>query len=748
MVQTSNCPSFPPTDEIDSTRYRQFLWCVSEKDPLREAILPASPKQPPTPRAAPLAIPQQKLHRPRAWVTKTLAGKVAKKRKDWLNDLWPVHGIRVHECSWALGIEYQQTWKRISQHRGRLLGSAPLGLYPATRETTVRSWEKRFAKRTLNEALEEARTLEIGANDRWSLAAKKQFVSQSNSSFNPSATLNSVTIPTSTAPVSVGGNLGISGALTTGTANTLDRGTEFIAENTVTAIESIKTTRATSIEESSEVGEERTGSETLANPNRCNTLTYCYYEVIERCEIVSRPLGVDLYLFVPLPYQDKVTLDWLLANECTLRPLVPCETLRRGFDAARKLRAAELVRQQRSENLSNAGTPTGGTSPARDVQLEAVVTAVGGLLDTYEKLSGARKTRRGVGSWLYWELINLLSANVADALSLLDERWANVDKSKRGEVSDAIADFRGQIGDVNAEFLKINAAVAVCEAYAAGVGLSIVPPLSWTLVVAVGAILAALESLGLDLLPDDCGLKAKIKRVFTKMDGALAPAIEANPASAAPGGIQSDYALSQAVAERLRAERALQDCAEAQVAVEALQTHIAERIFFYHQVLWSCFDGNRIKQRLLDLGLPAGLFELRFYGFDMDRAALRVTDFALAEQLGFKHATLKDWRNACADTRFAKTLDIMLPTSAVVVEPLLGQCVGADGFVLGHRDLDLARAEAQVQQEKAIAEQAAEETLRMRERIEQGLLGDPRPFAHAATLAVHVSAGNEAPAVE
>ena len=68
---------------------------------------------------------------------------------------------------------YQQTWKRISQHRGRLLGSAPLGLYPATREITVRSWEKRFAKRTLSEALEEARTLEIGATDRWSLAAKK-----------------------------------------------------------------------------------------------------------------------------------------------------------------------------------------------------------------------------------------------------------------------------------------------------------------------------------------------------------------------------------------------------------------------------------------------------------------------------------------------------------------------------------------------------------------------------------------------
>lgn len=520
MNQPTNCPAFAPTDEIDRTRYRQFLWCVSDQDPLREAVLPLSPpKYPSLPRASALAVVQPQSQRLRAKITKSAAAKLEKKRKEWLRNLWSSHGLRVHECSWALGIEYQQTWKRISQHRGRLLGSAPLGLYPATREITVHSWEKRFAKRTLNEALEEARTLEIGATDRWSLAAKKQFVTQSNSTFNPAATLNSVTIPAGSTAVTLGGNLGISGTLTTGTANTLERGSEFITENTAKAIDSIKTTRATTIEESTEVGEERTGTETLANPNRCNTLTYCFYEVIEHCEIVSRPVDVDLFLFVPLPYQEKITLDWLLANECALRPLVPCEPLQQGFDAARKLRTAELVRQQRLENLEDAGAATGATTPARDTALEAVVTAVDRLLDTYEKLSGAQQSQRGVGSWLYWELIKLVAVNIADSLALLHERWANVDKAKRSDVSDAVEDFRGKIGDVNAEFLKVNAAVAVCEAAAAGLGLSIVPPLSWPVVAAIGAILAALDSLGLDLLPDDRGLQNKIKRVFTKMEG-------------------------------------------------------------------------------------------------------------------------------------------------------------------------------------------------------------------------------------
>lgn len=745
MNQQTNCPAFAPTNEIDRTRYRQFLWCVSDQDPLREAILPVStPKYQSLPRATALLVAQPQSQRLRSKITKNLAAQIEQKRKEWLRDLWLLHGRRVHECSWALGIEYQQTWKRITQHRGRLLGSVPLGLYPATREITVHNWEKRFTKRTLNEALEEARTLDIGATDRWSLATKKQFVTESNSTFNPSATLNSVTIPAGSAVVALGGNLGISGTLSSGTTNTLDRGSEFINENTVKAIESIKTTRTTTIEESTEVGEERTGTETLANPNRCNTLTYCYYEIVEHCEIVSRPVDVDLFLFVPLPYQKEITLDWLLTNECALRPLVPCEKLQQGFDAVRKLRAGELVRQQRLENLEDAGTAPGTTTPGRDTALEGAVTAVNDLLDVYGKLSGAQQNQGGVGSWLYWELIKLLSLNVADSLALLDERWANIDRAKRSDVSDAVEDFRGKLGDVNAEFLKVNAAVSVCGVYAAGLGLSIVPPLSWPIVAAVGATLATLEVLGLDLLPDDRGLEGKIKRVFIKMDGALVPAIEANPASVAPASAQSDYALSQQVAARLRTERALQESAEAQVAVEALRTHITERIFFYHQVLWSQYDANRIKQRLLDLGLPPALFELCFYGFDLDRAALRVTNFDLAQQLGFNPKTLDVWKEACADDQFARKLDVMLPTSAVVVEPLLGQCVGADAFVLGHRDVDLARAEAELRQAAATADQAAEEVQRMRERIKAGVFDDPRPFAQADTLAVHVNAGDSA----
>lgn len=66
----------------------------------------------------------------------------------------------------------------------------------------------------------------------------------------------------------------------------------------------------------------------------------------------------------------------------------------------------------------------------------------------------------------------------------------------------------------------------------------------------------------------------------------------------------------------------------------------------------------------------------------------------------------------------------MLPTSTVIVEPLLGQCVGA---------------EAEVRQAEATADQAAEELQRMRKRIEASVLDDPRPFAQADTLAVHVN---------
>lgn len=735
MGDEANCPVFASTDEIERTRYLQFLWCMSEKDPLREAVLPVKAiKYDTLPNARRFNLTPSSLPRSYGKISKKVAAQISQQRKDWLKNLWIKHGKPVYEPVWALGVEYEQTWRRLNQHRGRLLGSAPLGLYPATRQVTLRTWEKRFVKRTLTEALEEARTLEIGANDRWSLASKKQFVVQSNSSFNPSATLNSVTIPGGQVPVTLGGNLGVAGTIASNSTNTLERGSEFITENTMKALESIKTTRTATVEESIESGIERSSTETLANPNRCNTLTYCYYEIIEKWQITSKPDNVHLFLFVPLEYQSDISVEWLLANECALRPLIPCDTLARGFDAARKLRADELVREQLVKDLENGSD----ADEAEDELLKGVVKAVDRLLETYRALSGADQDSQGVGSWLYWELIKLISANVADALALLEERWTNVDPTSRADVADAIEDFRGKIGDVEAEFLKVNAAIAICAAVAAGTFSGTAPPLSHIVVAAVVAILASLELLGLDLLPDDRGLKSKIKRVFTKMDGALAPAIQADPASALASGMQSDYALSQQVAERMRAEQRLLATAEAQVAVDALRTHIAERIFFYYQILWSQYDANRIKQRLLALGLPPGLFELRFYGFDLDRGAVRIANLDLAQKLGLDPKGIAQWEKSCLAPAAVKRLDVMLPSPAIVVEPLLGLCNGADAFVMSHRELDLARAQAELRETEAQADQAEAEASRLTSRINAGLLDDPTPYGHADKLVLHV----------
>ncbi len=740
MGEEASCPAFAATDEIERTRYLQFLWCMSDKDPLREAVLPLKAvKYDSLPAATRTSITP--LHFPRnfAKIGKKQAAQIATQRKEWLTNLWFKQGRPLYEPVWALGIEYEQTWTRLSQHRGRLLGSAPLGLYPATRQMTLRTWEKRFSKRTLNEALEEARTLEIGANDRWSLASKKQFVVQSNSTFNPSATLNSVTIPAGQVPVTLGGNLGVSNTISSGSTNTLERGSEFITENTMKALESIKTTRSTTVEESVESGIERSSSETLANPNRCNTLTYCYYEIIEKWEIISRPARVDLFLFVPLEYQTAITLEWLLANECALRPLIPCDVLARGFDAARKLHAADLLRAMQVEDLENQADAEDAGAP-EDAALKGVVKAVDSLLTVYRELSGAQQSEQGVGSWLYWELIKLISVTIADALALLEERWQNVDKTSRADVADAVEDFRGRLGDVEAEFLKVNAAIVICTAVAAGTFSGVAPPLSHIVIAAVVAILTALELAGLDLIPDDRGLKSKIKKVFTKLDGSLAPAIQADPASALASGPQSDYALSQQVAERLRNEQRMQETAEAEVAVEALRTHISERIFFYHQVLWSQYDPNRIKQRLLALGLPPGLFELRFYSFDLDRGALRVLDLALAQKLGFDPKGMAEWQKNCKDEAVTKRIEVMLPSPAVVVEPLLGQCNGADDFVMAHRELDLERAEAELRQAHAQADHDEAEAARLTSLITAGLLDDPTPYGHADKLVLHVAA--------
>ena len=214
---------------------------------------------------------------------------------------WLYTGEPVKEPSWCMGVRYTQTWERKAVHRGRLVATVPLGLYPATRKISVKTWETRTRKTTSTDQLESSRTTEIIGNERLSVAAQKQILSEQSATYKPSATVNNVTIPVKgMSSVGAGGQLGISGAIGDLDRDAITRGRDFIVEATVNAVESIKSARTVVVEDESTVGFESTSAEELSNPNRTNTLTYLYYELEEEYRVSVEPTSLDLYLQIPL----------------------------------------------------------------------------------------------------------------------------------------------------------------------------------------------------------------------------------------------------------------------------------------------------------------------------------------------------------------------------------------------------------------------------------------------------------------
>jgi hypothetical protein len=418
-------PLVSAVDE-DFTFYRQFLWLRDASKPGRDAIHPGWIKSRLSPHSnyddltgtVSLALPKLAPRR-KPYSIKEKFDFGLSLAKAQLSP-WVVTGKGLEHARWAIGVEYRQVWQRKGLRKGRMVNSIPLGLGPTSKEIQIRSWSKQSLKRAITDAIENSSTSEVSSDEKWSLSSKKSFANQTNSSFNPSATVNQVTIPTGNTPVILGGALGISGNFSTQVNDSLERGREFIQEATFKAATSLKNSRNTTVEESSESGVETTSKEVISNPNRCNTLNYLYYEVLEEYDILTRPDRVDLFLFIPLTVNETITPEWLLQHECTLRPLLPCDTFHSGFDAARTL-LVHAERETLRKALPPATQPAG--SPVPD--LSQVRRALNSVINKYDVLSGTTQAS-GVGSWLYWQLVGTVAPELRDALGVLKEQKSNM----------------------------------------------------------------------------------------------------------------------------------------------------------------------------------------------------------------------------------------------------------------------------------------------------------------------------------
>lgn len=243
---------------------------------------------------------------------------------------------------WAVGAEYEQLWASEGYRRGRLVRSLPLT--PGEEiEIQIKSWDRRTARKNVVESVERGLSTEVTGEEKWSLATKMNFVNQTNASVNPSAGASGdVTIPVDQIPVKLGGNLGLTGTLANTLTQTTDTAIDYVQSSVSKAAHSLKETRTSTIELAHEVGTETATKQLIKNSNRCHTVTYHYFEVVEDFRVTTQVSDAALFLLLPLPVP-IITIDWVLCHECLLRSVLLCPEYYAGFEAAKRLRLDELI---------------------------------------------------------------------------------------------------------------------------------------------------------------------------------------------------------------------------------------------------------------------------------------------------------------------------------------------------------------------------------------------------------------------
>ncbi len=277
-----------------------------------------------------------------------------------------------------LGATYRQNWCSKGYERGRLLRSIPLPP-DGRKEIVVKSWNTRKQRREENQSVDEDISTEFVGDEKWSLATTKEVSATMNQQINAGLKANAdATIPVKSVPVKVGG----SGHLDSSTSGTLSASLkqteEDIHQTTSKSANALKKSVSSKVETADESGLETTLTETLVNPNKCHSLTFHFFEVLEHFEIETRLDRLNPYLLIPLQ-RPVINLDWVLCHECLLKRYITCDLFYRGFEAAKRLRINEHL------GLFQGTLDDPGINDTAD----QLLNSVGGLLAAYSSLANA-----------------------------------------------------------------------------------------------------------------------------------------------------------------------------------------------------------------------------------------------------------------------------------------------------------------------------------------------------------------------
>jgi len=269
------------------------------------------------------------------------------------------------DASLALVLPYEQTWTLIGYERGELISA--ISLIPQE-ETTIEvfSWDRRKSGVEDTIGFESEQSSESQSVNRDSEEILNEMSRSGEFTWGASASLQY-----SAKLITVNANTEASAKLAT--ASTAKTTQNHLHEQTSKAAERVKSSRQTKITESAEFGSETRTTRRLRNANQCHAVTYYYFEILRRYQIVTECLKEEagLVLLTPFPKLlltelDFNTNDTIRHEEGPLRRALLDRSLAPGFEAARLLwRYERACCVLCGETCTCPGDPVFGVIPER-----------------------------------------------------------------------------------------------------------------------------------------------------------------------------------------------------------------------------------------------------------------------------------------------------------------------------------------------------------------------------------------------
>jgi hypothetical protein len=624
----------------------------------------------------------------------------------------------LEDIEFALLVTYQQTWEPLGYSRGELLNSLCLAPGEET-SIDVFTWDRKKISQERDQASELESTSSASLTGRSSLETvlNSNFKLTTGAEVGGEAKLDLAMLDV---PATVGADASVNLNMEMSEATQDTR--KQVLEATRNATNAMRSSRKTRITESSEFGTENRTTRKISNTNRCHTLNFDYFEIIEHYDVTLQLKHLEQVAMLPIQKPSSITKAWLLCNEATLRKCLPDAIYLKGFEAARLLLAADKYRSNlpsvpvsvnRSRNQAPSGR--GSLNPQKQQYRDILKPRVDEIVAIAKVLRAADTDR------LERAMARLLDINLMDSPS--EREWEEAIKEAGHWVY-----TKTMLTLVSDFFEKTERLKAACNSSSE----TCYQPLQtywmymqrWLINDAIHYGLL----FGIAIQPFDCGLEAAINSAWLGLLEVDQLRVTQQGAAAAVNSGSEDLGTPAEATPPKTPEQKMDEVfglrilTEAEVELDRLVCHVKSRLDTYVGAIFA-EQGRcgwmellqqyphvleKVEPRLLSVQQGFAVFPLR----NKYQRNLQENNQALIQSL--------------TDDPGSKER-VVLPTQGIVLESRLGQCDACETFVQDHRTYDLAQKSAEVKEQEAKAALTAIEAARHQARLDSDprLLDDP-----------------------